>query len=228
MNTPTSTGPLRSECRSRATDGAVRTIRSVLPGSSTRFPPSTPRFSMTAGWASWSATACCRIPVPNRSSRPITRFRVYALTVTLDYQFIVNPAYNTDRGPVSVVGARAALCSSDRGSFWQPSGSQRYRLHRHDGKPVPTYAPRRRTSLRVEAVMRGAATCRHSARRAHGRRAAPPSAPDAGEGAAASGFLRLDRLLRRRAFWFCCRIVHLVGRARARRFARSLQLIRYV
>ena len=25
---------------------------------------------------------------------------------TLDYQFIMNPAYNRDRGPVSVVGAR--------------------------------------------------------------------------------------------------------------------------
>jgi high affinity Mn2+ porin len=26
--------------------------------------------------------------------------------VTFDYQFIVNPAYNRDRGPVSVFGAR--------------------------------------------------------------------------------------------------------------------------
>ncbi|MFZ0236306.1 MAG: carbohydrate porin [Xanthobacteraceae bacterium] len=26
--------------------------------------------------------------------------------MTLDYQFIVNPAYNSDRGPVSVIGAR--------------------------------------------------------------------------------------------------------------------------
>jgi hypothetical protein len=29
-----------------------------------------------------------------------------ASTVTLDYQFIVNPAYNRDRGPISVIGAR--------------------------------------------------------------------------------------------------------------------------
>ena len=27
--------------------------------------------------------------------------------VTFDYQFITNPAYNTDRGPVSVFGLRA-------------------------------------------------------------------------------------------------------------------------
>jgi high affinity Mn2+ porin len=32
---------------------------------------------------------------------PISYFRL-----TLDYQFIVNPAYNRDRGPVSVIGAR--------------------------------------------------------------------------------------------------------------------------
>jgi high affinity Mn2+ porin len=29
-----------------------------------------------------------------------------AFTVTLDYQFIANPAYNADRGPVSVLGLR--------------------------------------------------------------------------------------------------------------------------
>jgi high affinity Mn2+ porin len=32
---------------------------------------------------------------------PVSYFKL-----TLDYQLIVNPAYNTDRGPVSVVGAR--------------------------------------------------------------------------------------------------------------------------
>jgi len=33
-------------------------------------------------------------------------FSLFASTVTLDYQFVVNPAYNRDRGPVSVIGAR--------------------------------------------------------------------------------------------------------------------------
>jgi high affinity Mn2+ porin len=28
------------------------------------------------------------------------------LSLTLDYQHIQNPAYNADRGPVSIVGAR--------------------------------------------------------------------------------------------------------------------------
>ncbi len=32
---------------------------------------------------------------------------VYAWRVTFDYQFVVNPAYNRDRGPVSVLGVRA-------------------------------------------------------------------------------------------------------------------------
>ena len=31
---------------------------------------------------------------------------IKAAHVTFDYQFIDNPAYNTDRGPVSVLGAR--------------------------------------------------------------------------------------------------------------------------
>jgi high affinity Mn2+ porin len=29
------------------------------------------------------------------------------LRVTLDYQYVVNPAYNADRGPVSIFGLRA-------------------------------------------------------------------------------------------------------------------------
>ncbi len=33
-------------------------------------------------------------------------FSVSSWWATLDYQFITNPAYNRDRGPVSVIGAR--------------------------------------------------------------------------------------------------------------------------
>jgi high affinity Mn2+ porin len=33
-------------------------------------------------------------------------FPVFWSKITLDYQFIVNPAYNRDRGPVSVLGFR--------------------------------------------------------------------------------------------------------------------------
>ena len=33
-------------------------------------------------------------------------FPIFAWRMTLDYQFIVNPAYNRDRGLVSVIGTR--------------------------------------------------------------------------------------------------------------------------
>ena len=34
------------------------------------------------------------------------QFPVFAWRMTLDYQFIVNPAYNRDRGPASIIGMR--------------------------------------------------------------------------------------------------------------------------
>jgi high affinity Mn2+ porin len=33
-------------------------------------------------------------------------FPLFAWRMTLDYQLIINPAYNADRGPVSVIGTR--------------------------------------------------------------------------------------------------------------------------
>jgi high affinity Mn2+ porin len=45
-------------------------------------------------------------PGPEQIIETYYAFPVLASTVTLDYQFIVNPAYNRDRGPVSVIGAR--------------------------------------------------------------------------------------------------------------------------
>ena len=48
--------------------------------------------------------------LPNPGSEKIIEayysFPVFAAKLTLDYQYIVNPAYNRDRGPVSVLGAR--------------------------------------------------------------------------------------------------------------------------
>jgi high affinity Mn2+ porin len=34
------------------------------------------------------------------------QFAVFAWKVMFDYQFVVNPAYNRDRGPVSIAGVR--------------------------------------------------------------------------------------------------------------------------
>ena len=41
-----------------------------------------------------------------RSSRPITASRCRSVASRCDYQLIVNPAYNRDRGPVSVLATR--------------------------------------------------------------------------------------------------------------------------
>ena len=45
-------------------------------------------------------------PGPEQIIETYYAFPLLAATVTFDYQFIVNPAYNRDRGPVSVIGAR--------------------------------------------------------------------------------------------------------------------------
>jgi high affinity Mn2+ porin len=45
-------------------------------------------------------------PGPEQIIETYYAFPLLASTVTIDYQFVVNPAYNRDRGPVSVIGAR--------------------------------------------------------------------------------------------------------------------------
>jgi high affinity Mn2+ porin len=45
-------------------------------------------------------------PGPEQIIETYYAFPLFASTVTLDYQFIINPAYNRDRGPVAVIGAR--------------------------------------------------------------------------------------------------------------------------
>ncbi len=64
------------------------------------------RSSMTAGSAFSSATACCRIRGPEQIIETYYGFPLSFWRVTFDYQFIANPGYNSDRGPVSVLGAR--------------------------------------------------------------------------------------------------------------------------
>ena len=45
-------------------------------------------------------------PGPEQIIETYYEFPVFDWHATIDYQFIVNPAYNEDRGPVSVFGAR--------------------------------------------------------------------------------------------------------------------------
>lgn len=46
-------------------------------------------------------------PGPEQIIEAYYLFPVYDWHATLDYQFVVNPAYNRDRGPVSILGVRA-------------------------------------------------------------------------------------------------------------------------
>jgi high affinity Mn2+ porin len=48
------------------------------------------------------------LPSPGREKiiETFYSFPVFAWRITFDYQFIANPAYNRDRGPVSVIGTR--------------------------------------------------------------------------------------------------------------------------
>ncbi len=63
---------------------------------------------MTEVWASWLAMASYRIPVQKKEQILETyySFPVSFWQVSLDYQLIVNPGYNRDRGPASVLAAR--------------------------------------------------------------------------------------------------------------------------
>ena len=84
-----------------------RTTRSALPASSMVSPPTTKPISLPAALASSSATARCRTTASNRSSRLITAMPSRTTTkVTFDYQFIANPGYNADRGPVNAFAGR--------------------------------------------------------------------------------------------------------------------------
>ncbi len=61
----------------------------------------------TAGWSSHET-----VPHPGPEKIVETYYEgtlLPFLKVTLDYQYIANPAYNRDRGPVSVVAVRVHI-----------------------------------------------------------------------------------------------------------------------
>ena len=60
------------------------------------------------------------------SSRPTTATRsTPSMKVTVDYQFIVNPAYNADRGPVNVFAGRFHSHSDHRRDRRNPAPAKR-------------------------------------------------------------------------------------------------------
>ena len=62
---------------------------------------------MPEDWVFLSATGNCRIP---GLEEIIEAYYSYALTasmrVAVDYQLVINPGYNTDRGPANVFAGR--------------------------------------------------------------------------------------------------------------------------
>jgi high affinity Mn2+ porin len=61
---------------------------------------------MQAGSAFWSATGQLPYPGLEQILEAYYSFLVGAWRITADSQLIVNPAYNRDRGLVSIIGAR--------------------------------------------------------------------------------------------------------------------------
>lgn len=62
---------------------------------------------MPEGSAFWSATAgSLTNSGPEKIVESYYSFPISVWRATLNYQLITNPAYNRDRGPVSVLGAR--------------------------------------------------------------------------------------------------------------------------
>ena len=63
--------------------------------------------SPPAAWAESSATANCREAGPEQIIETYYSLAVFSFGhITADYQFVNNPAYNRQRGPVSVFALR--------------------------------------------------------------------------------------------------------------------------
>jgi len=61
---------------------------------------------MTEALESWWAMGSCPIPDRSRFWRATMSMRQPLGALTFDYQYVVNPAYNSDRGPASIVALR--------------------------------------------------------------------------------------------------------------------------
>ena len=90
----------------KGTHGAGRTTPSELPVSSTGFRQSHEAFLNDGGLGILVGDGKLPHPGPEQIIETYYAFPLRFYRVTLDYQLIVNPAYNRDLGPVSVLGAR--------------------------------------------------------------------------------------------------------------------------
>ena len=103
---PTSTAACRAACRSRAAVGDGRTTRSASAAPSTACRPRIATFSPPAA----SGLLIGDGQLNYRTERILEAYYAYSVikgvTMTADYQLITNPAYNADRGPVSIFSGR--------------------------------------------------------------------------------------------------------------------------
>ncbi len=107
-NLRTSIAPYRSARRSKDCCGNARTTPSVSWSSTTGFRPEREGiFEPPAMSASWSATASYRIAARSKFSETYYSAALLAWAhISVDYQFVKNPGYNADRGPVSIFAVR--------------------------------------------------------------------------------------------------------------------------
>ena len=96
----------RSAPRSRAPNGAGRTTRSASAGAINALSRDHRDFIAAGGLGPLIGDG----QLNYRKERILETYYAYALnkqiTLTADYQFVTNPAYNADRGPVHVFSGR--------------------------------------------------------------------------------------------------------------------------
>ena len=105
-SSPTSIAPWRRDLRSPASPGAGPTTRSGLAGVVNGITSVHQAYLNAGGLGILVGDGMLPHPAPEQIIETYYQLPVSFFKLTLDYQFIVNPAYNSDRGPASVVAAR--------------------------------------------------------------------------------------------------------------------------
>ena len=109
---PTSTAACRAACRSRAATGGGRATRSASAAPINGLSDAHRDFLAAGGLGLLIGDG----QLNYGTERILEAYYAYAIdkgfTLTADYQFITNPAYNADRGPVSIFSAACTANSS--------------------------------------------------------------------------------------------------------------------
>ena len=103
---PTSTRACRAACSSRARRGAGRTTSIGLAGAWNMISPDHARYLAAGGLGVLVGDGRLTYASENVVEAYYALQLIKGLTATADYQLLVNPAYNADRGPVHVFSGR--------------------------------------------------------------------------------------------------------------------------